>query len=47
MNKRKHPICIVYHDNKYAQLKPLIRIIKALNLHLVNFFKNFKIYEES
>lgn len=44
MNKRKHPICIIYHYSKYAQF---LRIIKELNLHLVNFFKNFKIYEES
>ena len=47
MNKQKHSICIIYRDNKYDQLKRLMRIKKAINLYLANFLKNLKIYEES
>ena len=45
--KQKHAIRIIYHENKYAHSKHLMKDIKALNVYQINISEVLKIVHKA
>ena len=45
--KQKHATRIIYHENKYAHSKHLMKDIKALNVYQINILGVLKIVHKA